>query len=234
MSKSLFDRACAALAVAALATAGAITLQPLIFPSSDASDHTDSPLVDNGVELLNDIADIYAFISPTDSTKLVAVMTVHGHAPGSVTGDFFDNEGRYRFFVDNTIDANPPSPDAVVTITFDNDGSGQTFKVEGLTVSPITGAVGATVTSGAVKAFCGDREDPFFFDLVAFQQFVAAPYTPASGLRSGAAGAPADTFAGKNVAAIVLEFPISLVNPGGTSSGQIKVWAKTFRFQKKD
>jgi hypothetical protein len=82
--------------------------------------------------------------------------------------------------------------------------------------------------AGGIKAFAGLRDDPFFFDLVAFKKFVAGPYVPAAGLRAAADGAPADTFAGTNVTYVVLELPITAVTGQTTSStGVIKAWVST-------
>ena len=106
--------------------------------------------------------------------------------------------------------------------------------VEGLgapIVAPITPANASapvvTSTQG-VKVFAGLRDDPFFFDLTAFQAITSTPYIPAKGIRSAAAGDPADTFAGTNVLSIVLELPITAVT-GATASntGTIKAWAST-------
>jgi hypothetical protein len=75
--------------------------------------------------------------------------------------------------------------------------------------------------------FAGPREDPFFFDLVGFNRFIgdfnsqATPAVPHFGRFTGR-----DAFAGSNVNAIVIEFPISMLLSGG--SGQLSVWAATY------
>jgi len=191
-----------------------------------AADHFDSPLAARDVR--KDITDIYAFRSPADSNNLVVVVDVSPHAPGYAPSPLFSTDARYNIHVDNTGDLNA---DATVTITFSGT-SPQVFTVAGLGATPITGnvtAAGATpnvVTSGAIKVFCGPRDDPFFFDLVAFKTFVAGPYVPASGLRAAGAGSPRDFFAGNNVGAIVIELPITALTGQPTSgTGVIKAWA---------
>jgi hypothetical protein len=145
----------------------------------------------------------------------------------------FGSDVAYNIHVDNTGDN---VADATVTVTF----SGDNFSVSGLGTTPITGQVtpGTTAaspnspkvtTAGGVKVFAGQRDDPFFFDLVGFQNFVKAPFTPASGLRP-AGETPSDTLAGLNVSAIVMELPITaLTGASNSSTGVIKAWGSTSR-----
>ena len=195
-----------------------------------AADHFDSPLANRDTRL--DLADIYAFRSPADADNLVAVMTVSAHYPGYANSPLFANDGRYLLHVDTNGDL---TDDATVTVTFSGT-SPQTFSIAGLGATPITGTVtaaGATpiiATSGGIKAFCGRREDPFFFDLIAFRKLVAGPYIPVAGLRQ--AGTPKDFFAGNNVGAIVIEVPITALTGQPTANtGTIKVWASTEALQ---
>ncbi|HEX6141280.1 MAG TPA: DUF4331 family protein, partial [Geminicoccaceae bacterium] len=60
------------------------------------------------------------------------------------------------------------------------------------------------VTGPGILAFAGPRDDPFFFDGVGFNRFVNT-----TGTFSGD-----DSFGEHNVSAIVLEFPIRLVDDG--------------------
>lgn len=195
-----------------------------------AADHFDSPLALRDAR--KDITDIYAFRSPADTT-LVVVLNVSPHVPGYAPSPLFSNDARYNIHVDNTLDL---IPDATVTVTFSGT-SPQMFSVAGLGAA-ITGAVtaaGATpvvVTSGSIKVFCGPREDPFFFDLVAFKKFVSGPYVPASGLRATGAGSPRDFFAGNNVGSIVIELPIrALTGQANAHVGTIKAWASITELQ---
>jgi hypothetical protein len=93
----------------------------------------------------------------------------------------------------------------------------------------------AVVTEdGPVSAFAGPREDPFFFDLVGFKRFIAdfngqtaTPAVPHFNLFTGK-----DAFLGKNINAIVVEFPINdLLAPGST---KLAAWGVTFLDNSKD
>ena len=80
-----------------------------------AADHRDSPLADEDPP--SDIADVYAFVSPTDPTKLVLGMTVNGFAVPAVRSSYsFGPEVLYQFKIDNTGDARE---DLVIQATFD-------------------------------------------------------------------------------------------------------------------
>lgn len=213
-----------ALTVAMLAGAGAfVVLQ------GNAADHNDAPGISLDVKL--DINDVYAFRSPTNSDNLVIVATVNPFLGGSPSGDLFSSSGRYQFHVDDE-DADLLD-DATVTFTF--SGSPQTWRAEGLGASALTGQVtpvGAAPViydSGGIKIFCGLRDDPFFFDLAGFQMFLANPHdlVPGNGLRTVAEGVPVNLFAGKNVAAIVIELPITALGPASPTSGTIKAWVST-------
>jgi hypothetical protein len=57
-----------------------------------------------------------------------------------------------------------------------------------------------------IQLFAGQSDDPFFFDLVGFNRFLA-----------GAGGVTGDdTFLGLNVSAIVVQLPVDLVSDGET------------------
>jgi hypothetical protein len=83
-------------------------------------------------------------------------------------------------------------------------------------------------SAGGGKIFAGLRDDPFFFDLTGFQQFLAKPTIPVAGLRAIDGGKPTDTFAGTNILAIVIEAPITLVVPSA-NSGTLHIWVSTQR-----
>ena len=84
-------------------------------------------------------------------------------------------------------------------------------------------------TAGDIKVFAGPREDPFFFDLVGFNRTVGSSPTQIS-------FTGVDAFKGKNVNAIVVEFPVSMVFPRNTCAGGTTpvfstpcgVWAATY------
>jgi len=195
---------------------------------AQAADHRDGPGIQGSPAA--DINDVYAFRSATNPDNLVVALTVNPlTAPAQNTSVRFASDVSYNIHVDNTGDL---VADATASITFNGDGT--QFTVSGLG-DPITGAVTSSSASGPMvtetgpfKVFAGLRDDPFFFDLVGFQTFLAGPYTPTAGLRQGST--PADTFAGTNVSAIVLELPIvALTGQSTSNTGTIKAWASTSR-----
>jgi hypothetical protein len=215
------------------AALGALGLAAMLaFGAARGADHADAPGLSGDAQA--DINDLYAFRSPENPDNLVVALTVNPlTAPPQNASTTFGSDVAYNIHVDNTGDN---VADATVTVTF----SGDTFAVAGLGTAPITGKVtpGTNAASanapvitnaGGIRLFAGQRDDPFFFDLVGFKNFVAAPFTPANGLRP-AGETPSDTLAGLNVSAIVIELPITAVTGASNSNtGVIKAWATTSR-----
>ncbi|MDZ4277566.1 MAG: DUF4331 family protein, partial [Dehalococcoidia bacterium] len=190
----------------------------------NAADHRDSPSVEDDPSA--DITDVYAFRSPENSDNLVVALDVNGLTPPAEPRDF-GQDVTYNIHVDNTDDL---VADATASITF-SDG---TFTIEGLG-DPITGDVTpadaepAINEADGIRAFAGPRDDPFFFDLAGFKNFVAGPFVPASGLRPEGEE-PVDMFAGTNISSIVIELPITALTGGDSSdTGVIKAWSSTSR-----
>ena len=75
-------------------------------------------------------------------------------------------------------------------------------------------------TKDGSKLFAGPRDDPFFFDLGAYSDVLA-------GNATGFSDPGADTFAGTNVMAVVIEIPKSTLGGGNT----INTWVETKRKQ---
>ena len=213
--------------------AGITLLVVVLWPSgpSEGADHAEAPGVMG--DRAADINDIYAFRSPENPDNLVVALTVNPlTAPPENLGSDFATDVAYEIHVDNTGDL---IADATVSVTF----AGGEFTVAGLG-DPITGAVtpasidatpaAAQITeSGGIRVFAGQRDDPFFFDLVGYTNFVSGPFVPAAGLRP-AGEDPSDTLAGLNVSAIVIELPITALTGAETSdTGVIRAWATTSR-----
>jgi hypothetical protein len=155
-----------------------------------AADHGDAPNVahDSGA----DIADLYLFRDPNDATQVILIGTVHGFIVPGEAGNFgaFDPAIQYRFDLEQTGDA---KADASITVTFTERTSGTGPQTATVTLpgkgkkKPTFTAVTTPVTfSGTantqvittdpvsgVKFFAGEVDDPFFFDIPAFQRFIA-------------------------------------------------------------
>jgi len=210
--------------------------------ATQAADHAESLQVIRGIA--GDIADVYAFLDPNDNSRAVLAFDVRGFiVPGENSNiSPFDHETLYHIDVENSGDARP---DMRIDIVFDKQTSRsvpQTARVfvrgdgfrDGLrftaptTVGSATASVApaATVTTDPrsnISFFAGLREDPFFFDIPAFNRFTAS-------IASGRADPSLltrgrDTFAGYNVQMIALSVPISLLR--GPSS-VIGVSASTY------
>ena len=222
--------ALAATALAAAAVAAVVTGGPR--PSA-AADHVDAPgLMPPGGNLQLDLTDVYAFRARNGKTVLV--MNVNGlTAPGkrpvfasgvpsvaktkAVTYWLrVDNNGDAISDVDLGVSFSKPNAAGVQTMTVTRNG-------ERLLVGKTSPSKAVTVNrAGAVRSYAGLRDDPFFFDLDGFINILSKE---AGKSFLGCTSARTDFFAGKNVSAIVLELPSSLLTRGGSS--QIGVWSAT-------
>ena len=207
---------------AQLAGAGA-----LLLPSAPAlaADHRDLPSVSNDVA--SDITDIYMFRAPSDQTKLVMVMDTHPFSvPEEATSYHYEPGIFYQFNFTTRASVVPTASINFIFSPFENGTQTYTaffpnnIRVRG-TVTPAT-VTGTTpnapiIATGAngIQVFAGPRDDPFFFDFVGFERFLAGT--------GGFTGT--DAFAGFNVNAIVVQFPIDLVSGGATQFG---AWGVTY------
>ena len=182
-----------------------------------AADHLDAPLVQQDGR--TDINDIYAF---TNGDNTVLVMTVNPLA-GVLNGTALRVNSPYEFLIDNDgdyvedvvyrVQAGAPDANGIQNITL--------FDVGGDTPRIARGTSEANVPVwGGGSLFVGLRDDPFFFDLVAFQDQVQG----AGGSRTFCDGNENDFFAGANVTAIVLEVPSSNLT---ADSSVVNIWART-------
>ncbi len=220
--KSVMVALTAALACATIGT---------LAPPLQAADHAESTSVagDPGA----DIADVFAFRDPTDNSKVILALDVEGFVVPSelLNLSFFAPEVVYRFEIENTGDA---KPDDVIDITFSPQTSRsqpQTatiklpnrlkFTAPTTVQTPAPTANPFVVTTdpiSGVSFFAGLTDDPFFFDIVGFNRFVA----------SVLAGSPdptqlqraRDSFAGYNIHMIALSVPALLLKgPAGDVIG---------------
>jgi Domain of unknown function (DUF4331) len=215
----------------ALALGLALTFTFLSLPLSNtrAADHGDAPLADE--DRPADIDDVYAFLDPNDNSRLVLIATVYGFIVPSEAVNFsaFDPRVRYLFGLETTGDARI---DLGIDIRFSARTStttpqtatiilpfGETFTapttVATLADAPNPPTITTDATTG-VSFFAGETDDPFFFDIVGFNRFVAS-------VLGGAPNAAAlqrgrDSFAGYNVQAIALSIPVSYLNLQRTGS----------------
>lgn len=221
--------------------------------SSWASNARNAPTIDSYSAL--DLGDLYMFRDPPSAppgpaTNLVVVLTVQPLADPSFGPTYhFQPNALYRIQFSTTPDAIARGiATAKIDFVFSPFGNQpacpapqppcQTYQAtfpQGAVVNGLVtpGTVAATpqqpiiTTSGGIKIFAGPREEPFFFDYVGFQRFLAdfnaqtPPATPHFNLFNGK-----DAFLGKNVNAIAVEFPIGMLLPAGAT--KLAAWAETY------
>jgi hypothetical protein len=185
-------------------------------PPLHAADHLDAPQLRVPNVGDRDINDVYAFQSPGNPSNSVLVMTVNPFSGmvnpfGTMSGATFGTSVEYQLLVDNNGDA---LPDVTYSATFGAAvGNSQTLtmtRTANAMTTPL--ASGATETNIAVSGGgtlrAGLFDDPFFFDLVGFN--------------NGFNFTGVDTFAGADVSAIVLEVPSA-----DFGAQNVGVWART-------
>ncbi len=200
----------------------AATAAALFIPSARAADHLDSPKVKTNHEL--DINDVYVFQSPTHADRTVLIMTVYPLA-GMNGPAMFSPDGMYQFLIDNTGDAvedmvfdvsfSAPNRKGVQKMVIEQTISGRRTKV---IARGQTGKTEALSTGGQAQAYIYD--DPFFFDLNAFNMF-KTDLNPKDFCNPGS-----NFFKGLNVLAIVMEVPSKAIQASKKST-KIGVWART-------
>jgi hypothetical protein len=236
MDKEIVMRKLSNLALAALLAAA-----PLV---AHAADHAEAPLVE--ADQAADIADVYAFVDPSDSTRVILAFDVHGFiVPGENANlGSFDSDVLFRFSIENTGDAIPDRSifvrfskqtsrtqpqTATISMPLRDDAFLFNFTapstVSSATASAAAAPVVTTDSASGVSFFAGLRDDPFFFDIPAFNRFVSSVLGGAPDTSLLSRGR--DTFAGYNVDMIALSVPASLLR--GPAGDVIGVSASTLR-----
>ena len=222
------------VAVSAVALASLVVL---------AADHAESPGATR--DAAADIADVFIFPSPESASKLVLAMTFGGGpAPRvRVDGRFYcDPDILYTFAIDraDATGAFDSIPDVRIYARLGRNAAGQC----GLQLENVPGAGGTfsgpieqvIATSSGLKAFAGLRNDPFFFDAqgqAALFATFAAPGQNGDLISAFGIGTRArrDSFAGRNVSAIVFDMNLDVVAPRSSNGSrpQLRAWGTTSR-----
>jgi hypothetical protein len=209
-----------------------------------SADHAESPGAD--ADPAADLADVFIFHSPESASKLVAAITFGGRsAPRSrIDGSFYcDPDVLYTLSIDraDAVGAFDSVPDLQITARFGKNSQGQC----GLQLANVPGAGGTFsgpieqvfFTSSGIRAFAGQRNDPFFFDaegLTALLATFAAPGQSGdlvSAFRLTGNQPRRDSFANRNVSVIVFEMDLDAVAPkaGGGLRPKLRAWSTTSR-----
>jgi hypothetical protein len=176
----------------------------LVAAPVSAADHRDAPLLQ--LDTRADLTDAYAFQSPATPSNTVFVVATNP-AAGILSPDTFTAGVSYTVEVYNDDDV---KPDVRFTVKFGKPGAGgqgvkvkskgapATFQAQGLVGDELDLGGGGRFTAGLF-------DDPFFFDVVAFE----------TGHLPHATGT--DFYAGTNVDAFVIEVPTNaLTRPPAT------------------
>jgi hypothetical protein len=190
--------------------AGSISLWSAT-PIARAADHLDPPARTDpdsgGADRGADIADLYAWHQGTGaSARMVTVLTFAGpNVPSADQAVPCDRDVLYGIHLDNgTNQFN-------IRARFGKDDLGNCFVqvagIPGTGTAVISGPVERPFTRAGVRMFAGLRDDPFFFDLTGFRETLSTGTIRMINDR--------DFFAGMNTSALVIEFPLAAVSPGG-------------------
>ncbi len=208
-----------------------------------SADHAESPGAD--ADPSADLADIFIFPSPQASSRSIAAITFGGRAaPRSrIDGDLAcDPNVLYTLHIDREHAANgfDNVADVQVHARFGRNGKGecgvQLENVPG-NGAAVSGPVETVFESPAgLKVFAGVRNDPFFFDGEGFAALVASFAGPGQSgdlvgaFRLGGGQPRRDSFANRNVSAIVFEMDnAAMAPPSGSFRPRVRVWATTSR-----
>ena len=213
----------------------ALGLLVLLAGPARTADHRDAPGVNEDPRA--DINDVYAFVNPNNGNVVLA-MTVNPFQIGGAPGIAFGQDVLYEFKIDNTGDN---IEDLVVQTTFTPIVQGpQRFTIRGPARPRVAGtassllledapalsgpADGSVVAGGGsvLKGFAGQRDDPFFFDLIfGFRLLGISPGGPLT------RPAGIDFFAGINCSILAMEIPPSALR--GSAGNIVRIWGTTGR-----
>ncbi len=169
-----------------------------------AADHRDAPIATNDVAA--DINDLYTFVNPVNPQELIVAVTV---VPVANALSQFSAAVDYRIHLG----------DQVLTCRFPGSVRFECTGLGNQTVSGNVGSIGRA--SNGLRVYAGLRDDPFFFDLNAFNatRNALAPRFNNPG---------SNFFAGLNTLSIVVGIPNALT--GATAASPVvKVYASTRR-----
>ena len=213
------------IGAAGIAAAGASAV--LTHDRVAAADHLDPPSrtdirFDTTPDLPADIADIYAWTSPT---ALNLVFTFAGPVTGA-RGGFYDPNVRYFIHISNA--GRTDDDEYTIQAQFGPGQGGNGVRFDGLpgVQGPIITPVERIATApNGVKVFAGVRSDPFFFDVLGFRETNSTGTLAIRNTR--------DFFRNQNDTSLAVQVPIGIVgrdtNGDGRIDNRFDIWVQTFR-----
>ena len=160
----------------------------LLTGALQASDHADSTAAAN--DSIADLLDLYAFVDPFCQAQggvgceegpdgLTLALTLH---PGATGTTRFSSEVDYHFYIEND-----SGQDLQIDCSFSAEQVVSCAGLNGLSVQAPVGEIGV---NGDIRVFAGLRDDPFFVDLEALQEFAQIGARRIQPARSGHVGRP--------------------------------------------
>ena len=201
-----------------LCAAAVLGIASISHRGSPAADHFDSPgrtdpAVDPVPDRPADIADIYAWHTPTD---IIVALTFAGPNPANQPGTY-DRDVLYQINISN--DGAPATTEFPIRIRFGVDGNRPGVRVTGLPGGAIVqGPVEETLTVNGILVRAGLFDDPFYFDLQGFRETRSMGTLRFNNQR--------DFFAGQNDTAVIIQIPRHLVVQPGQP---VQVWSAAGR-----
>jgi|SRR5690554_3244640 len=204
-----------------------------------SGDHNDAPSL---MGTKADIADFYAFQAPNPD-NLVLILNVQGLIPaGSPTEQAeFDEDVLMEF----NIDLNNDLKEDILIQAIKRRDSMYFFGPFATTETGLESTIHTAVKhqvkistkedihiaeEGGMRFFAGPRDDPFFFDRIRYDAYLAG------NAQAGFVEPGTDTYAGTNVLSIVVELPKSMlgtpvtnVNPFDPGTPTFNMWVETKR-----
>ena len=174
-----------------------------------AADHLDSPTV--RTDPAADLNDVYAFVNPNDPGELILAATV---IPLASPATRFSGAVEYRFHIDNGI----AGDETTIACRFSKK---DVVTCNGNNGLHARGVINAVASGQHMRVFAGLRDDPFFFDLAAFN-------TTRDTLTPAFTNPGINFFQGLDSMAIVLGIRSERVTRKGAAK-TVKVYASTAR-----
>lgn len=178
----------------------------LTMPVVQAADHQEAP--GTQAQVVADIGDYYAW---HEGDNLNLILTFGTFAAAGAPASY-DSDILYAMHFDTTADG-VSDLDLYARFAQDNTGAWG-VQVSGEGIVTLEGAVETVLTDGAMSAWAGLADDPFFFDQSGFQDTIATgtlSFDPMS-----------DDVKGLNVTAVAIQIPATTI-----PSGQFQTWATT-------
>ena len=179
-----------------------------------AADHRDGPLATG--DPAADLNDIYLFVNPNNPNETIIINT---YFPAAGVNSRFSDAVEYKTFIENNAGGQ-------TTITCRSTGQGASVSCTGPNGLAASGQINRTNTGTGMRLWSGVRDDPFFFDLDAFNATRGAspPAPPANRFRN-----PGVNFFGTmNTLVMAIGVESSRLTNNGASP-RLKVWGSTNR-----